>query len=42
MWQHMAVKWQNCWHSMAVNQQFVRDFLAAWNKVMNLDCFDLA
>jgi catalase-peroxidase len=23
-------------------QAFVRDFVAAWNKVMNLDCFDLA
>jgi catalase (peroxidase I) len=22
--------------------QFVRDFVAAWNKVMNLDRFDLA
>ena len=21
---------------------FVRDFVAAWNKVMNLDCYDLA
>jgi catalase-peroxidase len=23
-------------------QKFVRDFVAAWDKVMNLDCFDLA
>ena len=23
-------------------QKFVRDFVAAWNKVMNLDRFDLA
>ena len=23
-------------------EQFVRDFVAAWNKVMNLDRFDLA
>jgi catalase-peroxidase len=23
------------------NDQFVRDFVAAWNKVMNLDRFDL-
>jgi catalase-peroxidase len=23
-------------------KKFVRDFVAAWNKVMNLDCFDLA
>ena len=24
------------------NEKFVRDFVAAWNKVMNLDRFDLA
>jgi|GraSoiStandDraft_4_1057263.scaffolds.fasta_scaffold1534455_1 catalase (peroxidase I) len=23
-------------------QMFVKDFVAAWNKVMNLDCYDLA
>src|SRR5207344_1106129 len=28
--------------SSASQQAFVRDFVAAWNKVMNLDRFDLA
>jgi catalase-peroxidase len=23
-------------------EKFVHDFVAAWDKVMNLDCFDLA
>jgi catalase-peroxidase len=23
-------------------EKFLHDFVAAWNKVMNLDCFDLA
>jgi len=25
-----------------VKDTFVRDFVAAWDKVMNLDCFDRA
>ena len=30
-------------HACSDSQQaFVRDFVATWNKVMNLDCFDLA
>ena len=28
--------------SSDAQQKFVRDFVAAWNKVMNLDRFDLA
>jgi catalase-peroxidase len=28
--------------SSDAQQRFVRDFVAAWNKVMNLDRFDLA
>jgi catalase (peroxidase I) len=28
--------------SADANEKFVRDFVAAWNKVMNLDRFDLA
>jgi catalase-peroxidase len=28
--------------SSDVGKKFVHDFVAAWNKVMNLDCFDLA
>jgi len=28
--------------SADANQKFVKDFLAAWTKVMNLDRFDLA
>ena len=28
--------------SSDAGEKFVRDFVAAWNKVMNLDCFDLA
>ena len=28
--------------SADAQQKFVRDFVAAWNKVMNLDRFDLA
>ena len=28
--------------SADAEQKFVRDFVAAWNKVMNLDRFDLA
>jgi catalase-peroxidase len=27
---------------MDAQEKFVRDFVAAWNKVMNLDRFDLA
>jgi catalase-peroxidase len=27
--------------SADANEKFVRDFIAAWNKVMNLDRFDL-
>ena len=29
-------------HVTTPKQKFVRDFVAAWNKVMNLDRFDLA
>ena len=28
--------------SSDAGDKFVKDFVAAWNKVMNLDCFDLA
>jgi catalase-peroxidase len=28
--------------SMDAHEKFVRDFIAAWSKVMNLDRFDLA
>jgi hypothetical protein len=28
--------------SADARKKFIRDFATAWNKVMNLDCFDLA
>ncbi|WP_260113677.1 hypothetical protein [Serratia plymuthica] len=31
-----------CIDSADAQESFVRDFVAAWNKVMNLDRFDIA
>ena len=34
--------WESvCWGGPNGQQKFVDDFVAAWNKVMNLDRFDL-
>jgi len=33
--------WRRFMHATMTKEKFVKDFVAAWDKVMNLDRFDL-